>query len=729
MTTDPIVTFSEAIRSAGLTPPDHIEPGEIHRFPTNGRGSDDAGWCRLFEDLRGGIFGDWRTGLCETWQAKRDKPYTPEERAAFRRRCEEERKRREAEERDRHQQAAHEAAALLAGAVGDPATHPYATRKRVNLGARIKRGVWPQRGWPDALLVPVYAADGKVWTVEAINTDGDKDYLRGGRKRAGFHPFGKIRGAARVLIGEGVATVAAAVDATGLPAVAAMDAGNLEHTARAVKEIAPEAEIVILADNDAETEGNPGTTAATEAARIVGGRVAVPVLDGRKCDLWDLWHVRGKEAVKAAIDSARAMEAVADQASSPADAVHIVTAADVRPERVAWIWDGYLAAGKLHIMAGAPGTGKTTLALAMAATVSCGGRWPDGTRAEAGDVLIWTGEDDPADTIVPRLLANGAELRRCHIVQATDDGEHGTRPFDPATDMPRLLDAVARRGIHPRLLIVDPVVSAVAGDSHKNAETRRGLQPVVDLAVALRCAALGISHFTKGTAGRDPVERVTGSVAFGALPRVVFAAAKRSDDEGGGRMLVRAKSNIGPDGGGYLYELVQVGVPGYPGLMASQVQWGQAIDGAARDLLATAEATGDPEDRTVTDEAADWLRGVLGGCRKMERADLLKLAKGAGFTERTLDRAKSRAGVITEADGFGRDRRSLWSIPATVPAKTPTPKTLGGNGDLGGNGVAPTFQGHPFPPNSHSRQHGESGGYSADVGSMDPNDTRQEVTL
>ena len=165
----------------------------------------------------------------------------------------------------------------------------------------------------------------------------------------------------------------------------------------------------------------------------------------------------------------------------------MVCAADIEPESVNWIWDGWLAAGKIHIIAGVAGHGKSTLLFAIAATISIGGRWPDGTWADAGDVVIWSGEDDPADTIIPRLIASNADLKRIHIIRdVTVDGEK--RSFDPAADMPILRKAITGRKI--KLLIVDPIVSAVAGDSHKNAEVRRSLQPLVDLATELDVARL-----------------------------------------------------------------------------------------------------------------------------------------------------------------------------------------------------------------------------------------------
>jgi hypothetical protein len=216
----------------------------------------------------------------------------------------------------------------------------------------------------------------------------------------------------------------------------------------------------------------------------------------------------------------------AHQAAS--DGVELICAANVASEPVGWLWPDWIAAGKLHLIGGAPSTGKTTLALALAATLTSGGGWPDDTRCtELGSVLIWSGEDGMADTLVPRLEAMGADLTRVHFVGRVAD-ERGSRPFDPAGDMPELAAAAAAIA-DLRMLIVDPVVSAVAGDSHKNAEVRRGLQPVVDFAEARGVAAIGVTHFSKGTQGRDPLERLTGSLAFGALARLAFAAAKMKD--------------------------------------------------------------------------------------------------------------------------------------------------------------------------------------------------------
>lgn len=356
--------------------------------------------------------------------------------------------------------------------------------------------------------------------------------------------------------------------------------------------------------------------------------------------------------------------------AAPADAfaassVELLRGDAVKIEPVHWAWDGWLAAGKLHILAGAPGTGKTTIALAFAATITSGGRWPDGARCGSGEVLIWSGEDDPADTLAPRLRAMGANLARVHFVGAVRDG-HGRRAFNPAHDMPQLLDTLRSSRVTPRLVIVDPIVNAVAGDSHKNAEVRQGLAPLVGMAEEIRCAVLGISHFSKGTAGRDPVERVTGSLAFGALARVVLAAAKKPDDQGGGRLLARAKSNIGPDGGGFAYSLEVTAVPNHPAVQATRVQWGEALEGTARDLLADAEA--EPDE---ADDVDGFLRGLLAD-GPLTAGCVLGDATGAGYSRDQVQRAARRLGVERRKDGMRGGW--VWTLPESPKMAATPPK-------------------------------------------------------
>ena len=209
-------------------------------------------------------------------------------------------------------------------------------------------------------------------------------------------------------------------------------------------------------------------------------------------------------------------------------------------------------------------------------------------------------------------------------------------------------------------MIVDPVVTAVTGDSHKNTEVRRALRPLVGFASDLDTAALGISHFTKGTAGRDPVERVTGSVAFGALPRVVMAAARVREGDTERRIFCRAKSNIGPDTGGWEYRLELTDVPGVPDVTVVRAQWGKVLEGSARDLLAEADASSDPEERGKMDEAVEWLRALLAN-GPVETNQIRSDAKQAGIAWRTVERAKGILGVKSRKRDFAKGW--WWSLP------------------------------------------------------------------
>lgn len=386
-------------------------------------------------------------------------------------------------------------------------------------------------------------------------------------------------------------------------------------------------------------------------------------------------------------------------ASRYASEVSIIRGCNLTPEAVKWLWPGWLAAGKLHILGGAPGTGKTTLALAMAATITTGGRWPDGTRAALGNVVVWSGEDDPTDTLLPRLILSGADVNRIYFVGDVLDAE-GKRAFDPAKDMRPLSDALDGIG-DVRLLIVDPIVSAVAGDSHKNAEVRRALAPLVDLAGRMGCALVGVTHFSKGTTGRDPTERITGSLAFGALARLVMVAAKhqdQGDNSEARRVLLRAKSNLGADDGGFCYELRQGELTGHPGIFASSAVFGAAIEGAARDILAEADATED-EGGDAVSSVVQWLDDLLhdeGG--QLDRRDVMKAAGAMGYKERTVHRAREKLGAVIIRTGFGKDKRSVWRKPENdinaISAINANKKELANMADMRAVGT----YGHPVAP-------------------------------
>ncbi len=330
------------------------------------------------------------------------------------------------------------------------------------------------------------------------------------------------------------------------------------------------------------------------------------------------------------------------KAKKPSREVLLKKGSDLTPEPIVWLWKYWLAQGKFHILAGQPGVGKTTVALAVAATITTGDKWPDGELCTAGNVLIWSGEDDPADTLLPRLMASGANREHIFFVDGTRTGDGEVRPFDPSVDLPDLeRAAIAIGGVS--LIIVDPVVTAVTGDSHKNTETRRGLQPLVEMASRLNAAVLGITHLSKGGAGSDPVSRVIGSIAFTALARVVLVAAKVVGEDGESkRVLMRGKSNCGPDEGGFVYQLDQS--EPVPGITASSASWGEPVSGTAKELMA--EPEGDTEAIEDQNDAVFMLREELTTDCWTPASQVTKTLRGHGFSQKQIRTAGKKLNIL-----------------------------------------------------------------------------------
>jgi putative DNA primase/helicase len=235
-----------------------------------------------------------------------------------------------------------------------------------------------------------------------------------------------------------------------------------------------------------------------------------------------------------------------------------------------------------------------------------------------------------------------------------------TRPFNPSTDMEALAAAAKQIG-DLGLNVVDPVILAVAGDSHKNAEVRRGLQPLVEFTAERRCTTIGITHLTKGTAGRDPIERVTGSLAFAAGPRLVMMTRRPLDKTQKNR-LVRAKSNIGPDGDGFKYSLIQEPLVGWKGLSAQRVIWGHALSGTARDLLNDVEMPPEAAPSRFT-MATKFLREMLAN-GPVPRVDLETQAKATGISWATAHRAAEHLRIFAaRVGGIGDAGKWVWRLP------------------------------------------------------------------
>lgn len=347
-------------------------------------------------------------------------------------------------------------------------------------------------------------------------------------------------------------------------------------------------------------------------------------------------------------------------------AVVLTRLADVSPILTDWHWTGYIPAGMLTLLAGAGGTGKSTLAFSFAATVTTAGHWLDGSRCNTpGNVLIWSSEDDISRTIVPRLIAAGADLNRIASVEGTIDERGLNVPFDPAMHMDELRQQVRQVPGGVSLLIIDPIVSAVSGDMHRANDVRRSLQPIVDFAAEQGCAVVGITHFAKNTGGNNTTERVIGSQAFAALARMVLVTAKEEESEQ--RVFTRAKSNISLDGGGFHYTIQECGIrDGVGGVInTTRVIWGDAVEGSSRSILLSVENEETEQSLKKIDKAKDFLYGALrtGPVRAKQLIDDAKSQHG--ISEKTLRRAATDIGIVVEKNGY--QGQSSWDLQFKIP--------------------------------------------------------------
>lgn len=261
--------FKDTIRAAGLVPPDNIAAGKIIAFAgLNKPKTNKAARCLLFPDRRGGWFMDYSTGLFEVWQAKRGREYTETERQAFREQCERDRLAREQALIEAQQQAATKARDIWQRATPADAMNAYLYRKQAQPHGTKTFHTGSLKG---VLIAPLYDEVLSLVNLQFIQEDGTKRFLSGGKKSGCFWWIGKK--SPTVLIAEGFATAASLHEATGHQAFIAFDAGNLANVAKIIRAKNPDAEIIIMGDND---ESGTGNKAAREAALVCGGKYLLP---------------------------------------------------------------------------------------------------------------------------------------------------------------------------------------------------------------------------------------------------------------------------------------------------------------------------------------------------------------------------------------------------------------------------------------------------------------------
>lgn len=366
----------------------------------------------------------------------------------------------------------------------------------------------------------------------------------------------------------------------------------------------------------------------------------------------------------------------------PAEPYALATrAADITTRPLDPVWDGLLWAGKPTLVAGDPGLGKSMVTCDIAARVSTGAPWPCSTEhREPAEVVMLSAEDDPEDTIVPRLMAAGAALERVTFVRGIMEpgkpGDDGPRQRWLSLDrhLDELAEVLRERDGDVRLLIVDPL-SAYLGrdcDSHNEGDVRSVLAGLAELATAHRAAVLCVRHLRKSES-TSAQQRIIGSIAFTAAARAVYIVARDPADEDR-RLLLCAKNNLAPDSAGYGY-IIRADDERTP-----YVQWDDE-----REMRTADEVLGAAPDRThVVDVAEAWIAETLADGPLPSRR-MRNMAGDAGHSWRTVERARVKMGgiIIERIGGSGSRGAGAWQwrliSPPSLSPPSPAPDVGGLN--------------------------------------------------
>lgn len=631
--------FRQAMAARGIITHDNIIPdGRLHRFYVEGdKPGSTNGWYVLRpEPFPAAAYGSWRLGIQEKWTASLPKALTLQELNDIKKRRDEALATQKVEIERLEAKARAEAESIWEHADPAPASHPYLLAKKISPnGSKVLKG---------CLVLPVRDANRRLHSVQFISAIGEKRFLRGGRTRGCCYAMGKL--GKRAYLCEGFATGTTVHEVTGEAVFIAFHAGNLLPVGKEIRAMRPRLELVIAADNDQWTDGNPGLAKAIEAAKATRSKVALPCFRqtaGNPTDFNDLYWLEGAEAVREQLIRACKPELL--------EGVPGVLAASVKPGKVSWLWPGWIPRGEVTILDGDPGVGKSAIACELAACISSGRAMPgagNGHTHTRGVVFVDL-ENSLAHTMVPRLSAASAELKRVRIIRSITDPDGTER----TPEIPRDLDAMEKaiHDVDAALLVIDPLVGCLPleTDAHRDQHVRVAMAPLQRLAEHTGVAVLAVRHLNKGSG--KALYRGGGSIAFIAGARAGLLV-ERDPDDPTWRVLAASKASLGPEPQSRRFQLVPSGD-------SIQVKFGGGSPYSAEGLLAD---SGGEEGREQRHGAKEFLRAELedGPVRATE---IYSKARKHGISERTLNRAKIDLGVRSYQVRLGGDRWWEWRLP------------------------------------------------------------------
>lgn len=538
---DGIEQFLKSLDDHGIPHPEEVLiDGKLHRFPTSDKSSDDAGWFILYPGpMLAGAFGDWRSGVSETFAWKNGREYTAAEKRAFG-----EYMRAAKSIIAQERQAARAEAGARALRIWEDAStstgHAYCKAKGIPAEYFRARN--------DLLVCPVYV-ENELSSLQFIAADGTKKFLRGGATKGGCWLIGTPVAGKPIAIAEGVATAISIHEASGWPVYVCYTAGNLAPVAEQVRREHPTSKVVICADDDWKTEGNPGITAAKDAATRIGATVAIPPrTDGTD---WNDANLAGHD-----------ISALLQQSILRGDLCRLqIESLRAAPQKVEVLVEGLLPRSAAVLLVGIGGAGKTSMLLSLACAVATGESWC-GRNVSRGKTMLVTAEDR-ATRLTSRLQSYlrspVCPYKDWHLQDIADNlsfydlSHHHNYLVTERDSLPALTTNFndLRMAITGHdLVILDPAALFVA-DENNNALMAALMRELNGLADDHGCTIIFSSHTSKQSArdGLADAHAARGASALGDNGRGTFVLrdAGKDDDCPLRDELAEARKLLGED--------------------------------------------------------------------------------------------------------------------------------------------------------------------------------------
>ena len=462
----PEAQFKSAMLEVGITPPDYIDAdGQLHRFSTNGKSGDKAGWYILYGGrVPAGSFGDWRAGSSVPFRADIGRDLTAAESIEHARQVAEMRALRERELAEKRADAAETAAGIWESASQASDDHPYLVRKQISANGLKVAG--------DGRLIAPLLIDGEIVSLQYIAADGQKLFMKGGRTSGASWLIGGHDGAATYYVAEGVATGLTIFEATGQPVAIAYSAGNMAATAKSLREwVGSTARIVIVADND---RSGTGQAEGQKAAEAIGAALVIPPEAGQ--DIND-YAIAGGD-----------IEALLNP--KPQDG-YLVAADDFcrDPAPIRWLIKRHLQRDALIMIHGPSGGGKTFVVLDMVLSMASGKAEWCGFKVAPGPVVYLAGEGHHG------LRARLAAWKQHHGAGALDMwlSKAGEDLNTPGGYL-RVRDAMMALPRPPAAIVVDTLHRFLSGDENSAQDAKTMLDACSGLMAEFGCSVVLVHH-------------------------------------------------------------------------------------------------------------------------------------------------------------------------------------------------------------------------------------------